>query len=258
MKITTWGKLKFAIGAGVMVLLAGNVFSSNLLADDLSQGEIIKKTQEKYASLTSYSDEGKIVASLNGITITTTFTIKLARPNLYKIEWEQSNSASPSPDAKARAVWSAGEGDFLDMGRGVEKQTNQEMALASATGISGGAAATIPGTFFKLNWGNQFGWVAHAKQQPDEKVGDVDCYVFTNESKGRAKTLWIGKQDFLIHQVRNVTSAEAMKATMAEAAKNNPEVNANVPKPEPQGITSTETHTNIVVNQTIPAADFAR
>ena len=39
---------------------------------------------------------------------------------------------------KPQSVWSAGDGDFLDMlGQGPKKQTNQEMALSSATGIFG-------------------------------------------------------------------------------------------------------------------------
>jgi hypothetical protein len=110
-----------------------------------------------------------------------------------------------------------------------------------------------------MNWGNQLGGsTLTEKRQADEKVGDVDCYVFASELKGRTKTLWIGKQDFLIHQVRTVTSVEAMKAVLADAAKRNPSIAARLQKSEPQGSTSTETHANIVVNQKFSPADFAR
>jgi outer membrane lipoprotein-sorting protein len=239
---------------------AATVFSSDGADDHLSPGEILKRAQEKYASLTSYSDEGKSIATLNGTTITHTFTIRLARPNLYRIEWEQnSDSSSSTTKTKPEAVWSAGEGDFLEMGSGAQKQTSQEMALAGATGISGGAAATIPGTFFKMNWGNQLGGPAISeKRQSDEKVGDVDCYVLNSELKGLTRTLWIGKQDFLIHQVRTVTSAESMRAALAEAAKRHPEIHVPLPPSGLQGVTSTETHTHIVVNAKFSPADFAR
>ena len=70
--------------------------------------------------------------------------------------------------------------------------------------------------------------------------------------------MWIGKQDFLIHQVRIVTSAASMKAIMAEGAKLHPEIAARLPKIEYTDMTSTETHENIVVNQKFSAADFAR
>jgi hypothetical protein len=264
LRIMTEAKLKFALGIATGIFLAGGAATTVLSRDDagndLSPGEILKRAQEKYASLTSYSDEGKSVATLNGTAITHTFTIRLARPNLYRIEWEQNSDSSFSiMKTKSQAVWSAGDGDFLEMGTGVQKLTSQDIALASATGISGGAAATIPGTFFKMNWGNQLGGPAtDEKRQADEKVGDVDCYVFASELKGRTRTLWIGKQDLLIQQVRTVTSAEAMQAALDEAAKSHPEINVPLPKSGLQGVTSTETHTHIVVNPKFSPTDFAR
>jgi hypothetical protein len=143
------------------------------------------------------------------------------------------------------------------MGSMVQKLASQETALGAATGVSGGAAATIPGTFFGMNWGNQLGGSQlGTERQPDEKVGDVDCYVFRSESKGQTKTLYIGQQDFLIHQVRTVTSDEALKAVMAAAAKGHPEITAPLATAGPQGIISTETHVNIVVNQKFSIKDF--
>jgi outer membrane lipoprotein-sorting protein len=254
----TGARRKVAVGISAAILLAGGIAAvilwSDVARDRLSPAEIIKRAREKYASLTSYSDEGTTVAALNGTTITTAFTIRLARPNLYRIDWEQ---AVPSGFANKGAVWSSGQGDFLQIGGGAKKQANQELALASATGISGGAAATIPGTFFKLTWGDQLGdSVLSEKQQADEKVGGVDCYVFTASAKGWTKTLWIGKQDFLIHQYRTVTSAEAMKTALAEAVKRNPVMSDRLQTPELQGSTSTETHAKIVLNQPFLNTDF--
>ena len=265
LKLMTYAKLKLAAGIAVGIILAGGAVKlaiSQTVGGELAPGDIFKNAQVKYALLTSYSDEGKTVATLSGTTITTKFTIKLARPNLYRVDWQQSSvSAGFTSTTASESVWSAGDGDFLEMlGRPAEKQKNMEMALSSATGISASAAATIPGTFFKLNWGNQLASVANEKQLADEKVGDVDCYVFSSELKGKGgtiKTIWIGKQDFLIHQVRTVTSAAGMKAAMAEAARRNPEIAARMPKMEYTDDVSTETHENIVVNQKFAAADFA-
>jgi len=262
LKIMTYAKLKLAVYVGAAIVLAGGtttvVLSGGGIGDNVLTDEIIKNAREKYASLASYSDEGQTVASLNGTTLTTTFTIKLARPGLYRIEWEQHSAAFfASTTTKTQAVWSAGDGDFLDMGAGAQKRAGREDALSSATGISGSAAATIPGTFFKMNWGNQLGGsLANAKRQADGKVDDVDCYVLTTESKRGTRTLWIGKQDFLIHQVRTVISAEAMKAALAEATRLRPDMAAHLPSP--QGVTSIETHVKIVLNPKLSAADFAR
>jgi RNA polymerase sigma factor (sigma-70 family) len=260
LKIMTYAKLKLALGICAAIMLASGtttvILSSDRVSGDLPSSEIFKRAQEKYASLTSYSDEGKTVSTVNGKTLTTTFTIRLARPNLYRIEWEQPMTSSYTNKG---VVWSAGEGNFLEMGSGAKKLASQETALSSATGISGGAAATIPGTFFKMNWGNQLGGLASGeKRQADEKVDDVDCYVFASEVNGATKTLWIGKQDFLIHRLRNEMSAEVMKAALAEAAKRNPGMPSRLKDIKPQGFTSTEMHENIVVNQKFSPADFAR
>jgi hypothetical protein len=258
-KIMARAKLKLAFCIGVTILLVGCattvVRSNHDAGDNLSPDEIFKNAQEKYASLTSYSDEGEIINTLNGTTITITFTIRLARPNLYRIEWQQPEI----PKLTKGVVWSAGEGDFMMLEEGdAQKQENRETALGSAGGLSGGASVTIPWPFFKLDWGDQFGLtVLNKKRQTDEKVGDVDCYVFASELKGRTRTFWIGKQDFLIHQVRDVISAEAMKAALAKAAKSDHEIITQLPQSETQGFTSTEIHTNIVVNPMLSAADFA-
>ena len=96
---TTFANLRVALGVGVAMILMGStspaVLASDASGDTLSPGEIFRKAQEKYASLTSYSDEGKTVATVNGMTITTAFSIRLARPNLYRIEWDQNNDVDP-------------------------------------------------------------------------------------------------------------------------------------------------------------------
>ncbi|HEY1718958.1 MAG TPA: sigma-70 family RNA polymerase sigma factor [Verrucomicrobiae bacterium] len=263
LKILTYAKLKLATVIAAGILLAGGavtvVLSSHQMGDNLSPDEILKNAQEKYASLTSYSDEGKTVATMNGSTSTTMFTIRLGRPNLYRIEWEQNNGTA-FPTAKAQAVWSAGAGDFLTMGFGVKSRTTQEMALGGIPGISSSAATTIPATFFKMALSDQLGGPSSdEKRQADEKVGDVDCYVLVSELNGTTKTLWIGKQDFLIHQVRTATSARpgyAALPPLAAPANIRLETIAAMEKAGFPGITSTETHRNIVINQSFSKADF--
>jgi outer membrane lipoprotein-sorting protein len=226
---------------------------------DLSAADILKQTAEKYASLTSYSDEGSTVATLGTITaINFTFTIKLARTNLYQIAWWQEDQVY----IPKGVVWSAGDGNFVWMGKNFkpQKHTEMELALASATGISGGAAASVPGTFFKLKWGNQLdGSKAESKRKADEKIGDVDCYVLTHGAGGQTNILWIGKQDLLIHQVENDTSGAFMKTTLEEQAKKTPQIRAML---EASGgelfkeTKSIEIHRNILINPPLTKTDF--
>lgn len=245
-----------------LALVMGSAATQLPAADsqaDLSAAGILKQSQAKYASLASYSDEGTAIATMGLVTAANySFTLKLARTNLYQVTWRQGDDLFMPKGA----VWSAGDGDFLWMGKGFKprKESNMTMALASATGISGGAAACIPGTFFKTSWGDQLGAAMKAAtRKANAKIGGIDCYVLAHDEGGRTNTLWIGKQDFLIHQIENDTSGAAMKAMLEEQAKKSPQIRASLEAAGSQfsqDIKSVETHQNIVINPPLTKADF--
>ena len=247
-----------AVGLTAALLLAASAGmaarAGDAVADNLRAADILKKSQAQYTALTNYSDEGKAVSVLGETSVAPcNYTIKMARPHLYRIAWDQDSGFF---DQKG-AVWSVGAGDFLKMGTSVQKEPNMSLALSSAAGISGGAAASIPGAFFNVVWGNPLGVPPLTeKRLPDAKVDSVDCFVLARDLQGTTTTLWIGKADFLIHQVQRVTSAQAVKARLAEAAKQDPKLAASLPATAAQAITSTEIHTHIVVNQKLSPADF--
>jgi len=248
-----------AILAGTLITMTSMPALAADKPTDLSAADIIKQAAQKYANLTSYSDEGATAATLGKITAASyTFTIKLARTNRYQIcWWEPDNIYIPKG-----VVWSADDGNHLWMGGDFtpRKCADREMALASATGISGGVAASIPGTFFKMNWGNQLGAsTAAAKRQADEKVGDIDCFVLSHGEGGRTNTLWIGKSDFLIHQIENDTSAALLKKTLEDQAKTNPQLRSVLDSSGTQMFQdskSIEIHRNIKLNPSLTAKDF--
>jgi len=81
-------------------------------------------------------------------------------------------------------------------------------------------------------------------KRDDSKIGGVDCYVLTGHLKASRHipiSLWIGKEDLLIHQIQRTTMAGA-------------QFNAATRKPD----VHTEIHENIVVNQTLTKENFAR
>jgi RNA polymerase sigma factor (sigma-70 family) len=257
MKTMTWLKLKFAIGCSAFALLAGGgavvAISQIQSGDKLTAQEIIQKSRDAYAALSSYTDEGKIISSIGTNSVAPhTFAIKMSRPNLYRINWKQDSGFFVSTGM----VWSAGNGDFQKTTVSSRQERNKEEAFSSAAGISGGATVNVPGAFFDIESGNPFGSATKvATRLPDEKIGGADCYVLTRASGERIKTLWIGKLDFLIRQVQNDTSAAGLKAVMEAAARKHPE------RPIPAAVAgdsqSVETHTNIMVNQPLTQKDFA-
>ncbi len=309
MKIMTWMKLKFAAGVGVAALLAGGVATvaiSQTSGDDKLAQEIVAKSHDAYAALSSYSDSGAVVSQIAGQNVTTTFTTRLQRPNLYRIDWTQTAGTVTSKGI----VWSDGSGDnlqiiapdFLTAATGQkkndkpQKMPNMKTALAVATPLSGFAASTIPGTFFKQDLGDFTGPAASGryplKIENDAKVGDVDCYVVSSEmidlskvpnigKPGKVSTMfWIGKKDFLVRQTRTryVEKADSSDQAIDEAIQkslkmqNKPVTPEAVAAMRPQmkaimeqlksgfesGVVFTQTHENIVVNQNFSRADFAR
>lgn len=247
-------RLCFAIilaSSATSVVLAGEA-----TGDDLSTAQIFKKVQENYASFTSYSDEGRVVTVVDGNTPISfiNFTTRLARSDLYLIEWNRTGESSCyNRNTSAQGVWFSGAGDFVQAECGLRPQVNREFALANAAAFSGGATATIPRIFFPQpgDWEKQLDDLALSeKRQADRKVGNMSCYVFTRESKGQTNTLWIGKQDFLIHQLRTVISTEAIQAAAARGPIGSELI------PTLHGFTSTETRINIVLNRKFSRSDF--
>ena len=93
-KLMTFSKYKLVIGIIAGLLLAADTArvakSQTNIDDTLITAKIFQRAKDAYASLSSYSDEGKTVSSFGTSEIApTTFSIKLARPNLYRIEWQQ-------------------------------------------------------------------------------------------------------------------------------------------------------------------------
>lgn len=260
MKTLTWLKMKFAASVAITALLVGGAatvaVSRTGNGEKLTAQEIVKKSQDAYAALTSYSDEGNETGSVGTAKVAPhTFTIKLARPDLYRIEWTQDLGFY----AQTGVVWSAGNGNYLMMSAAgkPQKYPDPEGALSAATGISGGAAGSVPGTFFRLNWGNQLGAAMQtAVRKADEKVGGEDCYVLTQSKGGRTRTIWIAKRDFLIRQIENDTSAADLKKVLEEQAKKHPGM--HLPTTVAGDVKSVQTHSNIIVNQKFSPADFAR
>ena len=232
----TWLKIKFVAGLGVAALLAGGaatvaVSQTSTGDDDWTPQEIAKQSLGAYAALTSYSDNGTGTSSV-GVKIT--FNTRLQRPNLYRLGWTQKTDA----DSNTGVVWSEGSGDFFLMASTGHEQDAQptkvndmQLALASAMTVCS-QMQSIPATFYKKSFGEMLGVMASGKSElkkhGDEKIGGVDCHVFSgkmelakiipkaDQEKLPMKidklgitttTLWIGKRDHFIHQIQTAVGS---------------------------------------------------
>ena len=300
MKTMNWMKLKFALGASMAVLIAGGVATIALseINNDtkLTPQEIAKSSQAAYAALSAYSDHGTVKTEGAGQTKTTAFNIRLQRPNLYRVDWTGIGGFYNSKGI----VWSDGTGDFFQMGAAgkdfdskPEKMHDMQMAMGGASGVSGSAASTIPASFFKQSWGDSLGIAASGrfatKREKDEHIADVDCFVISTvlnpiplpNNRGTTGTdttrLWIGKKDYLIHQVQIISEGARVPPPQESDAdiqgilekQNKPatpgaiaalRTQLEIALKQSQGAkyVFTQKHENISVNQKLAPADFAR
>jgi len=128
------------------------------------------------------------------------FAIKLGRPQLYKVDWEQRIGTSLIMKGSA---WSSGSGNFVAVA-GQPKPFQPEstpMALAMATGISGGAAGTVPSAFFGFDY-SPFKLLSEPVLAPDDVVDTDPCYVIKGDLGGQHVTLWISKRSEILRQQR--------------------------------------------------------
>jgi hypothetical protein len=97
------------------------------------------------------------------------------------------------------------------------KMESREMALASATGVSGGVAGTLPGIFFKDST-SQLSLFKKAERGEDETVEGEDCYVLQGDAMGSKVNLWVTKDKFLIKQKQMVLGGKSTMPDMDDAA----------------------------------------
>jgi hypothetical protein len=194
---------------------------------------IVAKLAANYAGLTNFTVTGRVIEDIDasggknpavapksdelkydlgtpGRVIT--FSIRLAKPDFYRIEWSQRISDSYSQKG---ATWSSGDGDFLllaDKKRRIEG--GMDMALASATGVSGGVASTLPPIFFQRPT-NELQSLGNLALLPEEKIGDDVCYVVSGGLNGQKVILWITK-DYWLKQKKMILGASMKMPEMSD------------------------------------------
>ncbi len=233
----------------------------------LSNADILSRSSNAYKSLVSYKDDEKYYENFFGQIVGASGNVKIRPPDLYRIEWKYDASE------KEGAAWSDGHGNFLLEG-GVAKNedeffekyagklgSDQIKSLSRQAIFSIGLFTAIPDIL--VNKGSDdiaANKVGDSRQRlPDQSIEGVECYVLRDDWRKTLRTVWIGQSDFLIRQIMLIktNSPEYIKA-IQDARGNLEQVVPNcIPvNIEQKGFISIETHSNIILNQAYPEADF--
>jgi RNA polymerase sigma factor (sigma-70 family) len=221
--------------------------------DDLSAADLIAKIRLAYGSLSTYRDHGRMVNEYDLDTWTNKFSQLLERANQYRIEVV---TAYPASHTNTNAWWSDGHGAYWSWNGTVTKEAEDpDLELGRVSLVSKNSA--IPSVFFDLRWGNPLIPFrlprAESTRLEDERIDGVDCYVlrcyWATGTNGQW-TLWVGKQDFLIRRRREFVSPQGLD----ELAKQRGE---SLAAPHTNPMIKTESHQDIVVNESLAPEDFA-
>ena len=176
--------------------------------EGLTAAEVLERTTEAYAALDAYRAEGTVMTNIEiggtAVQQACSFSMLLQKPDRYRITWEQMNIGVPG-SVQSGAAWNDGTGSwlFLSAMSGFSKMASDEIALGGATGVSGGAANTVPAYFFSF-WTEPMtpsSRITEPQREADAEVDGEACYVVAGSSViSKREVLFVSKADFLIRR----------------------------------------------------------
>ncbi len=92
-------------------------------------------------------------------------------------------------------------------------------AVASMTGVGGGAPTTIPFLLTQTRNARVFGSAEEAKVEPEEPINGEICYKITARTGRETISWWINKKTLLLRRIVGYTSEEQSAAQMVEIEK---------------------------------------
>ena len=145
--------------------------------------QILEAVAEAYASCWTYRDSGQVKTrfhSQEGRNLRTSvkpFTTAFHRPDRFRFEYQHRYKAEH--EWSRYIVWAHGETvrTWWDVGPRFEQPESLGLALAGATGVSGGLAHTVPALLMPDRVsGRRLTDLAELASLPDEALGEVSCY----------------------------------------------------------------------------------
>jgi outer membrane lipoprotein-sorting protein len=183
--------------------LAGD--SSEPAKDQLTANMILEQMATTYSSCKTYTDTG-LVSTIyfeghNKRTVKQPFSTSFIRPDAFRFECKEKAGFFREhlyivcrEERKTRTWW--------DVTPGVKVAESLGLALAGATGVSGGSAHTIPALLIPEEVsGQRLTDITHVKLIEDEILDNIRCFCIQGQFGGNPITLWIEKNTFLLRKM---------------------------------------------------------
>ncbi len=197
--------------------------STSAPTSKLTAKDILAKVDETYATCRSYVDTGMVKTVFTGNSVgfvdEKPFKTAFVRPDRFRYEFTSNPSYIPLARETRFIIWAHGDDvkTWWDVQPGVNSNETLSMAIAKATGVSGGSAHGVPVLLMpKLIGGARETALRGLERLEDAEENGVLCFrvkgnPLANDSQPR--TLWISQKTFLIHRIDDSLS----KAATAES-----------------------------------------
>lgn len=173
--------------------------------------EFMRDTAATYRAMSSYRDRGHLVQSLKSSpddpdesAVAQDFVTLFQRPDKFKFAWTTTDNFGGGSRNDQDAIWSDGTEVWASWSsrdkNAVKVLEDFDTAVASATGISHGAAHDIFVLLSERVSGFRFDMYKNLKIVGSDRMRGVDCYVVRGHEYDYTQDLWIGKQDHLIRK----------------------------------------------------------
>jgi outer membrane lipoprotein-sorting protein len=219
-------------GKAFLAVIAIASFSSSGRANEPAAGaltaqQILERMAAAYASCTSYRDSGVVkttfVESSRRRTVEKLFRTAFVRPDRFRFEYrENQDRYIVCREGDTVQTW-------WDIKPGVEKPATLGLALAGATGVSGGSAHTVPALLLPVEvTGRRLTDMTQAVRIDDGKLGDAGCLRVEGKLMKQSITLWIDMDSFLLRRVD--AKIDFANFRTEETTTYDPEINGDVPE----------------------------
>lgn len=198
------------MGGILLAAIAARVAAAPPAERPLDAAGILQKMAKAYAECRTYRDSGVVktvfIMKTGRKTVEKPFSTAFVRPDRFRFEF-----CDTSDDGSTERCLIARSGDQVQSWWTLQPKVSVGkslgMALAGATGISGGSAHTIPNLLLPEEvTGFSLPEMDKIKRIADARIGTANCFRIQGEFRQTPMTLWIDQRTFLLRRLeeRNV------------------------------------------------------
>jgi outer membrane lipoprotein-sorting protein len=196
--------------------------------NDPKATQVIDKMASAYATCQTYYDSGTVTTLYHSDdgdqSEIKQFSTAMIRPHEFRFEFNDEH------DSQSRYIVWQNRDDvrtWWDLNQRSEREESLGMALAGATGVSGGSAHTIPSLLLPNEiGGRKLTDIEAAKLGENKPLGDHVCLTIEAVYAGNPITIWIDEQTFLVRRIDSTTAFDDFTTT--ETTIYDPVVNVDI------------------------------